>query len=174
MLRRFRVAVVTVVLVASGVAVGTASADASSGLPSGAQAAPGKPSPSAPSKLEESKLEQSKPEQSKPDRPPGSDEKFRKRKLHELGKRKPRQGLSDAQLAHLARGLGVSESRLISALSTAKKAVGEKGKTPGDRVTPAIVAAFAHELGISPIRARKVLEFVFEPPAEKEAKKPKN
>ncbi|WP_055590645.1 hypothetical protein [Peterkaempfera griseoplana] len=61
----------------------------------------------------------------------------------------------------LAAKLGVSPQRLEQALIHVKQALGPKGGNPTDH--PAVVAAFAHELGISTKRAAAVLRDLFGP-----------
>ncbi|MFI5953861.1 hypothetical protein [Cryptosporangium sp. NPDC051539] len=153
MRRRIRLAVVAVALVASAVAAVPASAAVPSGSPSGKPVlgATGKPSPG-------------------PDDPKLSDEQLRKLKQQQAGRPgKHRSGLNDAQLADLARRLGVSKFRLVRALTHAKTATVDPR-----RLSPAVVRAFASELRLSRAQARKVLEFVFTAPAKKTVDGPKD
>ncbi|TQS43457.1 hypothetical protein [Cryptosporangium phraense] len=139
MRRRIRLAVVGVALIASGLAA----------VPASAGVVSGKPVPTATGDVSP-----------KPDPPKQSDDQLRKQKQRELGRRpKHAGGVSDAQLADLARRLGVSTPRLIRALSHAKRTT----KDP-ERLSRSTVATFARELGISRAQARKVLTFVFVSP----------
>jgi hypothetical protein len=150
MRRRIRLAVVMVALIASGFAAVPASAGVTTDWP------PGKPAPTSTDKASP-----------KPDQPKPSDEQLKKRKQQEAGPDGKRsRGLSDAQLADLARGIGVSKFRLIQALTHAKRATADPRQ-----ITPAVVRAFADELNISPRQARKVLTFVFQAPDKKDVDK---
>jgi hypothetical protein len=148
-----RAAVVTVALVASAVTAGTAAAQTSSGLPSG------KPLPTASDQVS-----------TKPGDPKLTDEQLRKQKQAAVGRH--HRGLDDAQLADLARQLGVSKTRLIRALTAAKRAMIEKGSDPSRPPPAAIVRTFARDLGISRVQARKVLEVVVASPDKVAAEKP--